>query len=93
VHAAACCGLQRPEHARLVRIGVAFGHVGVALFLDQHPFAGEQLHRPRDDSVQHRLQRFAGGRLNFHEDRRAVGVAAVHAIKHQAVQVNVQVGR
>jgi len=34
------CGLQRPEHAGLVRIGVVVGHVGLALFFDEHPLCG-----------------------------------------------------
>ncbi|MDO9093884.1 MAG: hypothetical protein Q7U99_14755 [Rubrivivax sp.] len=33
-------GLQRPEHASLVRIAVVVGHVGRAHSLDQHPPAG-----------------------------------------------------
>jgi len=36
-------GLQRPEYAGLVRIGVVVGHVGLALLFDEHPLAGEQL--------------------------------------------------
>jgi hypothetical protein len=83
-------GLQRPEHPRLVRIGVGVGHVGLALLFDEHPLAGEQFHHPRDDFVQHRLQRFVGWRGHFDEDRFAIGAAPVHAVQHQAVKVNVQ---
>ena len=50
-------GLQRPERARLVRIVVVVGHASRTLLFDQHPPTGEQLHRPRDDLVQHRQQR------------------------------------
>jgi hypothetical protein len=39
------------------------------------------------------LQRCVGRRRHFHEDRCAIGVAPVHAIQHQAVQVDVEVGR
>ena len=35
-------GLQRPEHAGLVRIGVAVSHIGLALLFDKHPPTGEQ---------------------------------------------------
>ena len=43
--------------------------------------------------VQHRLQRFVGWRRHVHENRFAFGVAAVHAVQHQAVKVNVEIGR
>ena len=41
--------------------------------------------------VQQRLQRFIGGCAYLDEDRLTVG-APVHAIEHQAVQVDVAVG-
>jgi hypothetical protein len=34
-----------------------------------------------------------GGRTRFDEDRQAIGAAPVHAVQHQAVKVNVEVGR
>ena len=40
----------------------------------------------------HRLQRFIGRRGHLDEDRLTVGAAPVHAVQHQAVQVDVQVG-
>ena len=43
--------------------------------------------------MQHRLQRLVGRRGHFDEDRFAFGVAAVHAVQHQAVKVNVEIGR
>jgi len=43
--------------------------------------------------VQHRLQHLIGRRGHFDEDRFAFGAAPVHAVQHQAVQVNVQIGR
>jgi len=46
-----------------------------------------------DDLVQHRLQRPVGWRGHFDEDRFAFGIAPVHAVQHQAVKVDVQVGR
>ena len=42
--------------------------------------------------MQHRLQRFVGWLGNFDELRRPVNAAPVHAVQHQAVKVNVQVG-
>ena len=41
--------------------------------------------------VQQRLQRFIGGCGYLDEDRLTVG-APVHAVRHQAVQVDVEVG-
>ena len=35
--------LQGPEYAGLVRIAVVVGHVGLAVLLDEHRLAGEQL--------------------------------------------------
>jgi hypothetical protein len=85
--------LQRPEHAGLVRIAIAVGRVGRTLLFDQHPPTREQLHQSGDDFVRHRLQRCVGRRRNFDEFRHSVGTAPVHAVQHQAVQVNVEVGR
>ena len=84
-------GLQRPEGAGLVRVGV--GQVRLALLFDQQPQTGEQTHRAGDDLVQHRLQRFIGWRRYRDVFRRAVGTLSGHAIQHQAVQVNVEIGR
>jgi len=33
-------GLQRPERAGLVRIGVVVGHIGLVLLFDEHPLCG-----------------------------------------------------
>ena len=41
----------------------------------------------------YRLQRLVGRRGHFDEDRFAFGVALVHAVQHQAVKVNVEIGR
>jgi len=85
--------LQRPERAGLVRIAVVVGDVSRTFFFDQHPPAGEQLHQSGDDPVQHRLQHLVGRRSYFDELRRAVGTTPVHAVQHQAMQMNVEVGR
>ena len=82
-----------PQRAGLVRIAVVVGHVGRNLLFDQHPPTGEQLHHAGDDLVQHCLQRLVGWRRCLDEFRRAVCATPVHAIQHQAVQVNVEIGR
>ena len=51
------------------------------------------LHQSGDDLVQHRLQCRVGWRGHFCEDRGAVGTRSVHAVQHQAVQVDVEIGR
>ena len=63
------------------------------MLFDEQPPTGEQLHRARDDLVQHRLQRFIGWRRHLDEFRRAVSAASVHAVQHQAMQVSVEIGR
>jgi len=42
--------------------------------------------------VQHRLQHLIGRRGHFDEDRFAFGVVPIHAIQHQAVKVDVEIG-
>lgn len=44
-------------------------------------------------ALQHRLQRFVGWRRYLDEDGFTVGAAPVHAVQHQAVQVDVELGR
>jgi hypothetical protein len=84
-------GLQRPERAGIVRIGIAVGHVRRALLLDQSAAAGEQLQDAGDDLVQHSACSASSvGYLD--EDRLAFGAAPVDAVQHQAVKVDVQVG-
>ena len=67
------------------------GHVRRALLFDQRAAPREQLQDAGDDLVQHGLQRLIGRRSHLDEDRVAFG-APVHAVQHQAVQVDVQVG-
>ena len=83
--------LQRPERARVVRIGITVGQVGRSLLFDEHAAAGQQLHQAADDLVQHRLQVLIGRCGYFNEDRLTVS-APVDPIEHQAVQMDVQVG-
>jgi len=84
--------LQRPERAGLIRIGLGVGQVvrsTLLLLFDEHAAAGQQLHQPRDDPLQQRLQVLVGGGIGLDEYRRAVR-APVHPVLHQAMQVNVE---
>jgi hypothetical protein len=63
-------------------------HVGAQVLM----VPGEQLDQSGKDLVQHSLQRFIGWRRYLDEFRRAVGTRSVHAVQHQAVQVDVQPG-
>jgi hypothetical protein len=83
-------GLQRPEHAGVVRVGIVVSHVGRAQLFDKKAAPGEQLHRAGDDLVQQRLQRFIGRRGRLCEGRLAVAAASVYAVQHRAVQVDVE---
>ena len=87
-----CC-LQRSERAGFVRIAAVVGQVRLALLFDQHTPTGEQLHRSGDDLEQHRLQCLIGRRGHLDERRLAIGAAPVHPVQHQAVQVDVEIGR
>jgi hypothetical protein len=66
---------------------------GLPHLLDQHTPAREHLHQPGDDGAQQRVQFLVGGRTGLDETGHAIGVAAVHAVQHQAVQVDVEIGR
>jgi hypothetical protein len=45
-------GLQRPQRARLLAVGIGLGQVGLTHVLDQHAPAREQLHEPGNEGVQ-----------------------------------------
>ena len=85
-------GLQRPQRARLLAVGIRLGQVGLAHVFDQHAPAREHLHQPGDDGLQQRVQFVVGGRIRLNEGRRTIGVAAVHPVQYQTVQVDVEVG-
>jgi hypothetical protein len=55
--------------------------------------AREPLHQPGDDCRQQRVQRLLGGCGRLDELRYPVGVAAVHPVQHQAMQMDVQARR
>lgn len=78
--------LQRRERA--IRLG--FGQVAHALLFDE--VAGgacEQLEDALDDPVEQRVELCHAGSARFMEQRRACA-AAIHAIEHQAMQMNVE---
>ena len=83
-------GLQRPQRARLLAVGIRLGQLGLAHVLDQHAPAGEHLHVPNNDGVQQRVELVVGRRTRLDEFGYAIGAAAVHAAR--VVQVDVQVG-
>ena len=87
------CRLQWPQRARFVPVGVRLGQPGLPHLLDQHAPAREHLHQPGDDRVQQRVQFVVCGRTGLDEHRHAIGTAPVHPVQHQAVQVDVEVGR
>ena len=74
---------------RVIRIDI--GQVGHALLFDQIALAGQHFEQARDDLVEQAMQLSAGGRTRLLEDRFAPG-APIHAVEHQAMQMNVQVG-
>ena len=83
--------LQWPQRARLLAV-IGLGQAGLAHLLDQHAPARQHLHKPGDDGLQQRVQFVVAGRTRLDEGWRAVGAAAVHAVQHQAMKVDVQVG-
>ena len=83
----------RPERAGLIRIDVGVGQIARSLLLfDEHAAARQQLHQPRDDLVQQHLQFLVGWRGYFDKHRLAAR-APVHAVQHQAMEVNIEIGR
>ncbi len=70
-----------------------FGQPGLAHLLDQHAPAGEQLRQPGDEGPQRGVQLVVVGRTHLDEARHAVGTSPVHAVQHQAVLADVEVGR
>ena len=85
-------GLQRPQRARLVTVGIGLGQVSLARVLDQHAPAREHLHQPGDDGLQQRVQLVVGRRIHLDEHRLAIVAALVHAAQNQTVQVDVEIG-
>jgi hypothetical protein len=81
-----------PQRARFLTVGIGLGQVGLAHVVDQHAPAREHLHEPGDDGVQQCIELVVGRRTRLDETGHAIGVAAVHAVQHQAVKVNVEVG-
>lgn len=85
-------GLQRPQRARHLAVGIRLGQPGPARVLDRHAPAREHPHEPGRDGVQQRIEPVVGRRTRLDETVPAIGTAAVQAVQEQAVQVDVQVG-
>lgn len=83
----------RPSRQCVVRRGITVGQVGRPL-CDKHAAAGQRvsisIRRPLI-LCRHRLPRLIGGRRHLGKHRLDVG-APIHAVSHQAVQVNIEVG-
>ncbi len=77
-------GLQRPQRARFVTIGVGVSQVGLAHLLDQHAPAREHLHEPGDDRLQQRIQLVVCGRTGFDEQKPAF-MSGVHCSRPSAL--------
>jgi hypothetical protein len=80
------------QRACFLTVVIGDGQVGLTHLLDQHAATREHLHQPGDDRLQQRAQLVVGGRTRLDEGWCAIGAAPVHAVQHQAVQVDVQVG-
>ncbi|MCA3210754.1 MAG: hypothetical protein ING50_01015 [Burkholderiales bacterium] len=83
---------QRPQHARLLAVGVQLGQPGLARVVHPHALAREGLHRLGDDGLQQRVRRLVAGRLHRDEHRHAIVAAWVHAIQDRAIPVDDEVG-
>jgi len=87
-------GLQRPQRARLVPVGIGLGQTGLPHLLDQHAPARGQLNQGRDEGLQQSVQLVVSGRnhLDKHRHAIAIAIAPVHPVQHRAVKVDVEVG-
>jgi hypothetical protein len=74
-------GLQWPQRARLLAVGIRLGRVGLAKVLDQHAPAREHLHQPGDEGLQQRTHLVVGGRAHFNKLRHTIGTTPVHAVQ------------
>jgi len=73
-------------------VGTNVGEVGHALLLDEVALAREPPHQAHDDPLEQPLQLVAGGGARFVKEW-LVSRAAIDAVEHQAMQVDVQIGR
>jgi len=73
-------------------IGLGFGQVAQAPLFDEVAGARQQLQDALDDPARQRLELCHAGSARFMEGRFA-GAAAIHPIEHQAMQMDVEIGR
>ena len=81
-------GLQGLERV----IGSDVGEVGHPLLFNEIAPAGEQSHEPHDNLLEQALQLIAVGGACFVKERFIPG-AAIDAVEHQAMKVDIQIGR
>jgi hypothetical protein len=74
-------GLQRPQRARLLTVGVGRDQVGLAHRLDQQAPAREHLHEPGEDRLQQRVNSSSVGRP-LRRGLAHIGPAPIHAVQH-----------
>ncbi len=86
------CGARRMAQTAAHLVDYVIPHVPVRQWVLSLPIPLRLLLAAQPELVTPVLQ-VVGGRTHLDEGRRAVGVAAVDAVQHQAVQVDVQVGR
>ena len=84
--------LQRSQRARLVAVDVVLGEVGLPHVFHQNTPAREQLRQPGDERLQRSVQLVVCGHGHLDEGRYAVATNPVHAVQHQAVLVDVEIG-
>jgi len=84
-------GAGRRVEGRQGGIGIGVSQVGESVFFNERTFAGQALQHPLDDSRKDGLELLRRGCRYGLEDRDSVG-QAIDAIKHQAMEVNIEIG-
>ena len=72
-------------------IGLRVGQVAHPFLLDEGALTGQALQNPPDDLRQQGLQLIAGGCTRFMKHRCALA-AAIEAVKHETMQMYVEIG-
>ena len=73
-------------------IGLDLPQVGHPLFFDKMTLARQALQNPPDDLRQQGLQLFHSWRARLMEHRGALA-AAIYAVEHESMQMDVEIGR
>jgi hypothetical protein len=75
------------HHPRRLAIGIRLGQPGLPHGFDPHSPVYGHLHEPGDEGPKQRVAFLVGGHAGLDELRHAIGVAALHTVQHQTVQV------